>query len=107
MVYGPIAHDIGSQGRMRQLSADIQGFGPACEGVQVFGEGFPLPFDAFGQHRAWYIFHALHYFDPPPSSILAHRGKAYATVAHDRCRHAMPGGRAEVRIPRGLAIVMS
>jgi hypothetical protein len=106
VVDGALAHHIGAHGAVRDLRAHVQRLGAAVQRVEVFGEGFPIPLDALGQHRAGNVLHPLHDLDEPVAAVGLHGGEAHAAIAHDGRGDAMPGGRAEVGIPGGLAVVV-
>ena len=101
-----LAHHEGAQRRVGNLGADVEGARHALERVEVLGKGLPLPVDAFGQHGAGDVFHALHDADEPVALVGMHRRETDPAIAHDDAGHTVVGGRAEVRVPGHLAVVV-
>ena len=91
---------------MGHLRRDIEHAVLLVQHVHIFGEGFPAPFDAFGERCARNVLDAFHQLDEPVVLVGAGGGKADAAVAHDDRGHAMPARRCDQRIPRHLTIVM-
>ena len=88
------------------MGADIDRTGQLFERVEIFREGFPIPFHAFGKGSAGNILHPFHEADEPFVLVRLGRREANAAIAHDDRRHAVPAGRSHLLIPGSLSIVM-
>ena len=100
------AHYEHAKRPMRDLGAEVHDARRAFQRIEEFRKAFPFPLHPFRQHRAGNIFDTFHQFDHPLALMLVRRRKAHAAVAHDRGRHAVPGGWGHVRIPACLAVVV-
>ena len=106
-IIGPaLAHHIGTHRAMRNLRRDIQSARQLVQRVEIFGEGLPLPINAFGQSGARNILHALHQVDEPVMLIGLGGRKADAAIAHHGGGDAVPTRRAEIGVPRHLPVIM-
>ena len=101
-----ITHHIGAHRAVRYLRGDVEHALLAVEAVEIFGESFPAPFDAFSQRRARNVFNAFHQFDQPVVLVGAGRREADAAIAHDDGGDAMPAGRRDERVPGRLTVIM-
>ena len=88
------------------LGADVDHVLACVERVEVALERLPVPRDALGQRGAGDVLDALHQLDQPLVAIGRGRCEADAAVAHHHRGHPVPRRRGEVRIPRGLAVVV-
>ena len=61
----PLAHDVGPERTVGHLGGHVDGARLALNGVEVFGEALPLPFDALGKGCAGDVLHAFHQADEP------------------------------------------
>ncbi len=101
-----LAHHVGAQRAVRHLRADVEHARHLLDRVHVFGKRFPAPLDSFGERAAWNVLDPFHQADQKLLLPRLHRRKADPAVAHHDCRNAVPARRAEVRIPRDLAVVV-
>ena len=102
----PVAEDVGAHRAVRHVGSDIDGAGQALQLVEIFGEGFPVPADPFGQCGAGNILDPLHQADQPIVLVRFRRREADAAIAHDNGRDAVPARRGHFLVPRGLSVVM-
>ena len=101
-----LPHHVGAHGTVGNVCTDIDGQGRTLEGVEIFGEGLPIPLNALGQRRTRDVLHAFHQPYQPLAALGRSRCKAHAAVAKDRGRHAVPAGGQQMRIPGGLGVVV-
>ena len=101
-----LAHHVHAQRGMRQLRGDVDVKGLGLQRVQVFGEAFPAPGEALGQHGARQVFDAFHEFDQHVALLRPARREANTTVAHDAGGDAVPGRRRELFAPHRLRVVV-
>ena len=102
----PLAHHVGAHGAVGDLGADVDGPAAAVEGVEVLGEGLPLPRHALGQGGAGDVLDALHQADQPLVAVGVGRGEPDTAVAGDQRGDTVPAARGEHLVPRGLAVVV-
>ena len=100
----PLPHHVGPHRAVGDLGADVERLGRALHGVEVLGEGLPVPADALGQRGAGDVLDALHQADQPLVAVRVHRREADAAVAHDHGGDAVPARRREQRVPGDLAV---
>ena len=105
-VGAPLAHDEGPQGGVGHVGADVDGPGLAVEGVEVLGEGLPVPAQPSCSAVPGDVLDALHHVDEPVVAVGGHRGEADAAVAHGHRGHPVVRGRGQQRVPGGLAVVV-
>ena len=103
---GPFAHHIDPPGAVGQLGGDIDVARDGGQEVQIVGERFPLPGQAFVQRGAGDVFDAFHQLDQAVMVVGAHRGETDAAVAHHRGGHAVQARGLHAAGPGGLAVVM-
>ena len=106
MVGAAIAHDVEAQRAVRQLGRDIDGPAHRRQRVEIVGEGFPVEFHAFVQHRAGNVLDAFHQVDQVGRLARPHRREADAAIAEHRGRDAMPRGGRDERVPGRLAVIV-
>jgi hypothetical protein len=106
VVRAAVAHHVAAQRAVRHLGGDVDGLGSAVQGVEVLGEGLPVPGDALVERGAGDVLDPLHQGDQPLVTVGTHRGEAHSAVAHHDGRDTVPGGGAEGRVPAGLAVVV-
>ncbi len=106
VVRSPVAHHVPSQRRVGDLRRDVDRVRRRLQGVEVLGEGLPLPPDALVQRGAGDVLHALHERDQPLPLVRPDRGKAHAAVAHHHGRDTLPRRRRDQRVPGGLPVVV-
>ena len=104
VVGAPFVHHVGAQRAVRKLRGDVDRTREAVEGVEVLGEGLPLPRDALVQRGAGNVLHALHELDQELVAVAAHRRESDAAVAEHRGGDSVPARRREQRVPRDLAV---
>ena len=61
----PLAHHVGPDCPVGHLGADVDGPSPLRQGVEVLGEGLPVPLDALAQGRPGNVLYPLHQPDQP------------------------------------------
>src|SRR4051794_41656578 len=103
---GPVAQYVCAQSSVRDLGGDVEHAGCGIDGVEVLGEGLPLPVDAFVQGGAGDVLHALHQLDQERVAVGPRRREADSAVAHHHGGDAVPAGGADLRVPRDLAVVV-
>ena len=101
-----VAHHVRPHGAVGDERAHVDGAGHAVELVEVLGERLPVPAHALGEGGAGDVLDALHELDQPRPLGRVGRGEADAAVAHDDGGYAVPARRADLGIPRGLAVVV-
>ena len=101
-----VPEDIGPDRAVGHVDAHVDGAGLGLQGVEVFGEGLPLPVDALGQGGAGNVLDPFHELDQEVLATGADGGEADPAVAHDGRGHAMPAGGRHDRIPGGLAVIV-
>jgi hypothetical protein len=106
VVGGPVAHDVEAQRGVRHLRPDVHHPLGGVEGVEVLAEALPTEVDALGQHRAGDVLDPLHQVDEEVLRAGAHRGEPHRAVAEHRGGDAVPRRGGELRVPRGLAVVV-
>ena len=79
---------------------------PRVEGVQVLGEGLPVPRQPVDHHDAGNVLDAGHHVDQHVVVLGAARREADAAVAHHHGRHAVRRRRRHAVRPDGLAVVV-
>ena len=84
-----LPHDVGTDGAVRNLRADIDGPAALIEGIEVLRERLPREIDALGEGGSGDVLHSLHQLDEPLLGAGFHRREPDATVAHDECGDAM------------------
>ncbi len=103
---GAVTHHVRAHRRVRDVCPDVHHARSLGERVEVLGERFPPPVDALPQRGAGDVLDALHELDELLLATGVHRREPHAAVAdHDR-GHAVPARRPELRVPRGLAVVV-
>ena len=103
---GALTHYIDANGGMRQQGAEVDVALAAFQRGQEFAEAFPLPLQAFGHDGPRDVFNALHQLNQLAAVFWSARGEADATIAHDGCGDAVPGGGSHPAVPSGLGVVM-
>ena len=98
------AHHVAAQRAVRDLRGDVHHPRLAVDGVQVLGEGLPLPGDAGRHRRGGDVLDGVEQVQQPVALGGADRGEAHAAVAHDDGRDAVVAGGVEVRVPRDLGV---
>ena len=106
MGFGRFAHDMHAQGRMRDHGGDIHVIGPRIQRVHVFGEAFPIPRQAFGQHNFRQILNAFHQLHQHIAPFGPARRKTNTAIAKQRGGHAIDRRRKQPAAPGGLRIIM-
>ena len=101
-----LAHHISAHGAMRNLCRDIQRARHFIQRVQIFGEGFPLPVNAFSQRRARNILNPFHQINEPIMLVGFGRCEADAAIAHNGGGDTVPARRAEIGVPGHLPVIM-
>ncbi len=101
-----LAHHVDPQRRVRQVGRHVDVPFACVEGVQVFGEGLPVPRQAIGHHDAGNVFDAGHHVDQHVVVFLAARREADAAVAHHHGGHPVRRRRRQPLRPDGLAVVV-
>ena len=97
---------IGADRSVRHLGGQLDGPGPALQGIEVFGKTLPSPVDAVGEGRARNILHPLHESDQEILGARANRGKAHPAIADHRGGDAMVRRRRQAIVPSSLAVVV-
>ena len=103
---GALAHDVDAQGMVGKLSRDIDGARQARQRIEVIRKALPIPFEAFRQRDAGNVLHPFHQVDQRLVMLPTDGGEAYAAIAENDGRGAVPGGRRKHGIPGGLAIIV-
>jgi hypothetical protein len=103
---GALAHHIEADRVVGGEEADVHRPRLVGDGVDIVGEAFPPPVDAFVQRGAGDVFHALHQRDQRVPVCRAARRETDAAVAHDGGGHAMAGRGLHVLVPADLAVVV-
>ena len=106
MGLGCFTHHMHAQGRMRDHGRDVYVIRPRIQCIHIFGEAFPIPGQAFGQHNLWQILHAFHQLHEHIAPIRPARREAHAAIAKQRRGHAIDGRRKQPAAPSRLGIVM-
>ena len=101
-----LAHHIGADGAVGDVGGDVDGAGALFEGIEIFGEGFPVPAHPFDERGSGDVLDALHQADEPLVAIRPGGGEADAAIAHDDGCDAVPAAGGHFRIPGGLAVIM-
>ena len=101
-----LAQHVSTHRAVRNMRTDIDRARHALNGIEIFGEVFPLPVDAFGERGTGNVFDAFHQLDEELVIAGSHRRKAHAAIAHHGGRDAMPARRREHGIPARLAVIM-
>ena len=101
-----LAHHVGAHRAVGDLRPHVDGEPAPLQGVEVLGEGLPLPRHPLGQRRAGDVLHPLHEPDEPVVAVGAGRGEAHPAVARHDGGHAVPGARRQHLVPGGLAVVV-
>ena len=91
---------------MRQIGRDIDVAFARVQPVEIFGEGFPVPWKTFGHDHAWDILDALHHVDQRVLIGLAAGRKADAAIAHDHRGYAMRRRWCQFLAPDRLSVIM-
>ena len=106
VVERPVAHHVGPNGGVGHLCADVEGVRGALERVEILRKGLPIPLDPFVEGGSGDVLDALHELDEPLPIVGADGREADTAVAQDRGGDPVPAGRRQVRIPRGLPVVV-
>ncbi len=101
-----LAHHVGADGAVGDLGADVDGPAALVEGVEVLGEGLPVPRHALGEGGSRDVLDALHETDQPLVPVGTGRSEPDAAVAGDQCGDAVPAARCQHLVPGGLAVVV-
>ena len=101
-----LAHHEDAQRVVRDLRADIDRPRHPVERVEIFGEAFPIPFEALGERRAGDVLDRLHQVDEALAVLLADRSEADAAITEQDRRYAMPRRRRQHRVPGCLAVIV-
>ena len=99
-----LAHHIDPQRRVRQLRGDVNVELACIQRIEILGEGFPVPGQAFDHDHLGHVFHAFHELDQDLALIGLAGRKADAAIAHDHRGHAMAGRRRKTMLPGGLSV---
>ncbi len=101
-----VTHHVAAYRPVCDLGPEIERVVAGIEGVEELLEALPVPRDPLGHRRPRDVLDTLHQLDQPLVTIGCGGCEADAAVAHDRRRDAVPGRRREVRVPRGLCVVV-
>ena len=102
----PLAHHVRPDGTVGHLGADVDRPVVGLQGIQVLGEGLPVPGHAFRQCGSGNVLHSLHQSDQPLVAAGPGRSEPDTTVASDQGGHSVPAARSEHVVPGGLAVVV-
>src|SRR5271154_177526 len=101
-----LTHHIGAHRTVRDLGTDVDGAPDLPDGIEVFGKRLPLPFDRGGECRSRYVFDRFHHADQKFFVAACHRSESDPAIAHHHRGHTVPARWTEIRVPKGLAVVM-
>ena len=91
---------------VRHLRRDIDRARHSVQCIEILREGFPVPFQSFGERDAGDFLHRLHQADQRGMMLAPHRREADAAIAEQHRGDAMPRRRREFLVPRRLAVIM-
>ena len=107
VVRAAFVHHIGAQCAVAELGGDIKAARHRVERIEVFGKGFPRPWQAGAQRHARNVFDTFHELNQKVVAVSLGGRKADAAITHHEGRDAVAQGLRQHRIPGRLAIVMS
>ena len=99
-----LAHHIDPQCRVGQLRGDVDVELTCIQRIEIFGEGLPVPGQAFDHDHLGHVFDAFHELDQDFALIGLARRKTDAAISHHHRGHAVPGRRRKPMLPGGLSI---
>jgi hypothetical protein len=76
-----LAHHIDAQRRVRHLGRHVDVVASLGDGIEIIGEGVPVPWQARGHHDLGNILHALHQVDQQVVLMVVAGREANAAVA--------------------------
>ena len=102
----PLTHDVGPQGGVAHIGAIVDALRQALNGIQIFWERFPGPFDTGIHGLRRDVFSPFQVAHDHVFFALFTRRERKATVTHDHTGDTMPTRAGTEWVPRHLGVHM-
>ena len=104
---GLFAHHPGANGRVSDVSGDVDGATLAFQHGQVLGKGFEIPVYALLQHIKRHAFDLGQVTHGQFAVLRPARCNGETAIADDGSGHSLSGGGANIRVPGDLCVKVS